>query len=53
MGILKGLPSAPNSAFNVLRSLSQDSDQDILSDENSEDDCSDVDILGDEKGYMT
>lgn len=54
-------------SFELLRSLStvsddsmiagnrthSVSDHDMLSDDNSEDDGSEVDILGDSKGYMT
>ncbi|XP_058820461.1 brain-specific homeobox protein [Topomyia yanbarensis] len=59
-GILKGLHhSSTNSSFSLVRRTMLDQTGDALSDDDdeyvndSDDDCSDVDILGDEKGYMT
>ncbi|XP_058453041.1 brain-specific homeobox protein [Malaya genurostris] len=59
-GILKGLHhSSTNSSFSLVRRSMLDHSGDTLSDDDdeyvndSDDDCSDVDILGDEKGYMT
>lgn len=57
-GILKGLHASANSSFSLVR-RAPINEGDLLSDEDddygndSEDDCSDVDIVGDEKGYMT
>ncbi|XP_029727080.1 brain-specific homeobox protein isoform X1 [Aedes albopictus] len=57
-GILKGLHASANSSFSLVRrppmndgELLSDDDDDYGND--SDDDCSDVDIVGDEKGYMT
>ncbi|XP_055642639.1 brain-specific homeobox protein isoform X2 [Toxorhynchites rutilus septentrionalis] len=57
--ILKGLHSSANSSFSLVRRPMMERNGDILSDDDdeyvndSDDDCSDVDIVGDEKGYMT
>ncbi|XP_062552513.1 brain-specific homeobox protein-like isoform X2 [Armigeres subalbatus] len=57
-GILKGLHTSANSSFSLVRRTPMN-DGELLSDEDddygndSDDDCSDVDIVGDEKGYMT
>lgn len=57
--ILKGLHSSANSSFSLVRRPVMERNGDLLSDDDdeyvndSDDDCSDVDIVGDEKGYMT
>ncbi|XP_065083624.1 brain-specific homeobox protein [Ochlerotatus camptorhynchus] len=59
-GIVKGLHASANSSFSLVRrppmmdrngELLSDDDDDYGND--SDDDCSDVDIVGDEKAYMT
>lgn len=61
-GILKGLHASANSSFSLVRRPGpmMDRNGELLSDDDddygndSDDDCSDVDIVGDEKGgYMT
>lgn len=59
-GLLKGLHSSANSPFSLVRRAIADRNGDLLSDDDDDDygndsdeDCSDVDIIGDEKGYMS